>query len=77
MMLSTIFVVLRCVTTVVYASGGFVNDINVIDMKLRNHLLAATSTLSVPVVDRSRPINVTLGIEMKKVIQGNQNNKPC
>ena len=46
-----------------------VEGTNVIDMKLRAGLLARASTESVPLFDKSNPINVTLGIEMKKIVE--------
>ena len=46
-----------------------VEGTNVIDMKLRAGILARASTESVPLFDKSNPINVTLGIEMKKIVE--------
>lgn len=48
-----------------------VNDINVIDLNLRNNLLARASYVSIPRMDRNTPINVTIGMEMKKIVEVN------
>ena len=45
-----------------------VDGLNVVDMKLRQGLLSRTSQFSVPVRDRNKAINVTLGMELKKIV---------
>ena len=49
-------------------SGDLIDGLNVVDMKLRQGLLSRTSQMSVPVRDRNKPINVTLGMELKKIV---------
>jgi len=67
-----LLVVLATLGLCMEVHGDLVDGINVIDMKLRAGLLARASTESVPLFEKSKPINVTLGIEMKKIVEVNE-----
>ena len=49
-------------------SGDLVEGLNLVEMNLRQGLLSRTSQMSVPVIDKTKPINVTLGMELKKIV---------
>ena len=72
----TMLALVAMATMLTYVSAEFVDNINMVDLQLRKQLLATISTLTVPVVDSNKPINITLGLEMKKVRRTNIFNYP-
>ena len=69
---SFVFIAMAMVCIIHDVDTNLVNDINVIDMNLRKGLLARASIESIPRADRNKPIDVTLGMEMKKIIKVNE-----
>ena len=72
---STLMLVYTCTTTTllflhhVHCSDMMVGDRSVLDMKLRERLLSTTSPQLVPVRNTRVSVNVSAGVELKKIVQ--------